>query len=179
MQRLVAHSWADGNIRALRNTLERAAKNHREAELLVATDLEFLAGETTVAVPVGRPTEVPVTPELVPSDYDELFGSWSNLQRSTALHLCKQLVAALAATARRTAEDGSIHANLAGAVSCLLGRKATTLEAADLVKRIVRFDEGVAAEVAARETLFAEALRKTHRTRPRPVSRNTRKVIRP
>jgi DNA-binding NtrC family response regulator len=172
MRRLTENDWADGNVRALRNTLERAAKNHREAEILVASDLEFLPSPVSIqSVPLSAPMDRPMEFEARASDYNELFASWEPFQRSIAVQLCERLGAALAVTARRVPSDGSMRANLAGAVGCLLGKKVTTLEAADFVKRVVRFDVSAAEELAAKRPLFAEALRQTLRARPRSASR--------
>jgi DNA-binding NtrC family response regulator len=172
MQRLVEQEWRDGNIRALRNTLERAAKNNREAEILVAADLEFLGTQPAQLAPAEPPAESLSGLHAPPASYDTLFGSWDALQRATALQLCERLNAALIATARRTPGNGSMKANLAGAVGCLLGRKMTTLEAADFVKRVLRFDIAVTEELSARHPLLAEAQQQSFRMRPRAPSRS-------
>ncbi|HEY0466831.1 MAG TPA: sigma 54-interacting transcriptional regulator [Polyangiaceae bacterium] len=173
MQKLIDHEWRDGNIRALRNTLERAAKNHREAEIVVASDLDVVESiEVVTTTERAETTEEGAAAPRLPIGYDALLGSWNSLQRTTALQMCERLGAALAATARRSPADGAMRSNLAGAVGCLLGRKVTTLEAADFVKRVLRFDVGIANEVAALQPLLGEAFEQSLRTRPRPSSRS-------
>lgn len=163
---LVARDWKDGNVRELRNVLERAVKNNKDAEIVVAADFGVRPSHH---VPVGRelsPTRVVVdathtterAAQTLVASYEDLFGSWPDLQRGVATQLAAHLVQALAATTRRDARDGSARVNLAGAVGCLLGRKITTIEAADFVKRIWKFDEAVVNEFCDKYPLLQDAV---------------------
>jgi DNA-binding NtrC family response regulator len=161
MQRLVAHDWREGNVRELRSMLERAAKDNRDAELLILSDLDLaqramMASSALVDCAGG---------EAVVGDYDHLFGSWPQLQRQTAVTLLSSLHGALHATARRNPADGAMRPNLAGAAGCLLGRKVSSVEAADFVKRIVRFDPSMAHQYGEQRPLLAEAVDQALRTR--------------
>lgn len=168
MDCLVAHDWRDGNVRELRSVLERAVKDNPQSELLVASDLRI--GTTTHPLPprgLHKEAQVYEAPTSWPvgESYEDLFGCWPLLQREVAERMFAKLHDALRATARRSAHDGSAKPNLAGAVGCLLGRKVSTVEAADFVKRLHRFDPDVAADAASRHALLAETLRQAHRAR--------------
>lgn len=171
MRRLAEHDWRDGNVRELRSALERAAKDNPQSEILVESDLRLGDEGLGTCIPPARASAPP--PVMAPSvpaieqgaSYDELFGCWPALQKEVALKLLARLQSALVATARRSARDGTARLNLAGAVGCLRGCKVSTAEAADFVKRLVRFDPQTAAEAAARHPLLDSALTQARRTR--------------
>lgn len=176
MHELVAREWKDGNVRELRNVLERVVKNNKDAEIVVAADL----GVRPSQAPVGHKLLSPhVAADAIPApdsagqvpvaSYEGLFGSWPELQSGVAMQLADQLVQALAVTARRDARDGSAKVNLAGAVGCLLGRKITTIEAADFVKRIWKFDEAVVNEFCDKYPLLRDAVGQAVKSR-RPIN---------
>ena len=172
MRELVARDWKDGNVRELRNVLERAVKNNKDAEIVVAADFGVRPFSTPeekatpsariiadAALATGSARQRPV------ASYEGLFGSWPELHRGVAMQLADQLVQGLAVTARRDARDGSAKVNLAGAVGCLLGRKITTIEAADFVKRVWKFDEAVVNEFCDKHPLLRDAVGQSVKSR--------------
>lgn len=184
MHRLVEYDWRDGNVRELRSTLERAAKDNRDGELLVAGDLTFPSTRGALldscrpsSAARGIPDSAKGNDEGINHGYEELFGSWLPLQRNAATQLLVPLCAALRATARRNPGDGSARPNLAGAVGCLLGRKVSSVEAADFIKRIVRLDPDVADELGQRHPILAGAIEQALRARPASASRLARKSL--
>lgn len=172
MRYLTGHDWREGNVRELRSMLERAVKDNRDAELLILSDLDLVQ-------PAGASLTVPDAAALdaAPVEYERLFGSWPQLQRQTSVTLLSSLHNALSATARRNPADGSMRPNLAGAASCLLGRKVSTVEAADFVKRIVRFDPAMAHQYSERRPLLAEAVDQALRTRSGPDGKAAQRGI--
>lgn len=176
MHELLAREWKEGNVRELRNVLERAVKNNKDAEIVVVADLGIKApsvpgGRELALIPVSG-NDKPATDgvaELSVASYEILFGSWPTLQRGIAMRLAGPLVQALSITARRDAQDGGARVNLAGAVGCLLGRKVTTIEAADFIKRIWRFDEAVVDELCEKYPLLRDAV--SHAVKSRGTQR--------
>ncbi len=174
VRRLTQHEWLDGNVRELRSVLERAIKDNPDSEILVETDLQF-SESGSLASEVSRgpatATDLALSPTLQaaiadePDTYDSLFGSWLPLQREAARHFVTRLVAALRVTARRDADSGSARPNLAGAVGCLVGRKVSTVEAADFVKRVVRFQPQVVESLAISIPLLGEAIEQAKKAR--------------
>lgn len=174
---LEARQWTDGNVRELRNVLERAVKNNKDAEILVASDLIGQVATRTVVNPgagSAKPATIVESMGVPPGEspapcmsYEDLFGIWPELQRTAMVRLLSHLVLALQVTERRDARDGSATVNLAGAVGCLFGRKVTTIEAADFVKRLARFDGKVFGEVAKTNLLLRQALDRASEARKR------------
>lgn len=175
MQALVARDWKEGNVRELRNVLERAVKNNKDAEIVVVADLGVKPHHASggrdlsdMLVAVNDKPAIVAAAQTSVTSYDVLFGSWPAVRRDVAMQLAGKLLQALTVTTRRDARDGSARVNLAGAVGCLLGRKVTTIEAAGFVMRIWRFDEAAVEEVCQRHPLLRDAVgqaiksRRTH-----------------
>lgn len=179
MEKLVEHDWREGNIRELRNVLERVVKDNKDAEIVVAGDLRF-EGQPRVSLDTVAPVDDvaaedlrggwlagmrEITPE---SDYAALHGSWATLRREVALLFGRYLASAIEATRRRRANgpvEGEI--NLAGAVSCLVGRQVPTVQAADFLKRLLQFDDDANKRLFAEYPVLREVLEQALRSRPK------------
>ena len=187
MIRLRKHDWREGNVRALRNVLTRAVINHRDDDILVASDIEFDVPTGTDDTEVGSEAtdsgaskRSPASgmaglDELVgllgafqfPSGYDALSGQLPRLQNAIASLLARYLNAALVETRKKRpgpSSPGDI--NLAGAASCIVGNQVKSSPAADLVKRLLRMDEGVKEELFGEYPLLREAFRQSLELRP-------------
>jgi DNA-binding NtrC family response regulator len=179
---LVTHDWRDGNIRELRNVLERMVKNNKDAEIVLADDIRFdasLARRSDVAhASKALATNVDTAKTagnrlaslqgLPPeASYKALHGAWPPLQREVARLFAGYLVSAIEATRKHRAggpPEGEL--NLTGAVSCLFGRQVSTVTAADFVKRILQFDETAQDKIFCEHPILREALRIASSHRP-------------
>ena len=173
MSVLVQRDWRDGNVRELRNVLERAVKDNKESELLVVPDLRFDESLDARAESAGDATrfepQLPGETQSFPRDYASLAGTWPRTARTIGRLLGTYLAAALEAT-RRTAPDGRSELNLAGAIGCILGRRVSSAEAADFLKRLIRLDEAVMAEMVREHPPLQEALARALQIRPKTSS---------
>lgn len=172
MRALMECDWKEGNVRELRNVLERAVKNNQDAEIVVLSDfgwaLPYNSGGSNYFdnfVTIDDKSETAIAADTSVASYDMLFGSWSVVQRDVAKQMAAQLLQALVVTTRRDARDGSARINLAGAVGCLLGRKVTTIEAAGFVLRIWRFDEAALGELCQHHPLLLDAIGQASKSR--------------
>lgn len=178
MSALMGHDWRDGNIREMRNVLERTIKDNKDSELVLASDLGFETRSHRVPVAVETPTRAirssvalaegtrTNSGETEPT-YEDLFGSWTEMQRGIALSQARVLAAAIRVTRKRTArtiDSGKI--NVTGAVSCLLGRQVTTVQAADFVKRTFQLDDRLRDEIFSIEPVLKEVWDAAMRHRP-------------
>lgn len=183
-EKLVAHDWREGNVRELRNVLERVVKDNKDSEIIVSGDIRFdgavqpaAAKKIWIPMPnpgepghvVGQPGWVRSVADIqIPHDYQLLHGSWPLLQQETALLLARYLARAIEATRKRRPggpPDGEI--NMTGAVSCLLGQQVSTIKAADFVKRLLQFDEEDLEATFAAFPVLRETLTQALRIRPR------------
>ncbi len=187
LQWLLAQQWREGNVRELRNVLERAVKDHKDAEILVRGDLELRTEAGSPSSEVHRVSGVeeadwPSQQSLkslltdlakisLPEDYEQLHGSLPLVQQAVARLLGRTLLAALETTRRRRPggpSDGAL--NLTAAASCLMGKQLSTAQACDLVKRIVHTDPTVCEELLNEFPLLREAYDKATKLRSRRVA---------
>ncbi|HEB87571.1 MAG TPA: sigma-54-dependent Fis family transcriptional regulator [Gammaproteobacteria bacterium] len=176
---LTRHDWREGNVRELRNVLERVVKDNKDSELVLPGDLRLEApladpqdvGSEPSQQARGQSQSVPVQwakKSDLPMDYAGLHGAWPPLQRDVALTMAELLARALAATKKhRAGEPSSGEVNLAGAVGCLFAHQISTVQAADFVKRVMQFDPALETELITRFPDLGEALQAALRYRPR------------
>jgi DNA-binding NtrC family response regulator len=190
MEKLISHDWRDGNVRELRNVLERVVKDNKDSEIVVFGDIHLdkavshalgsgaigseapsRSQSTRVAEPANWLTNIQTI--RIDPDYSFLRGSWPPLQRELARLLGRYLAAAIEATRKYRVDgpqDGEI--NLAGAVSCVLGYQVPTVKAADFVKRLLQFDEESAEGLFNEHPALEDALQQALRSRPKGPSRS-------
>lgn len=176
MVKLSEHDWLNGNIRELRNVLERVVKNNKDSEIVVARDIVFSASIATPQTSSTVPVETPVLPQEQPSnetwleslrnipiieDYDFLNATWPLLHQE----LMRLLVRYLAATLKVNRRKGEI--NLADAVSCIKGADVDKNRAADLIKRLLNFDDGCPDVLLEEFPLVRAALDESLNLRPK------------
>ncbi|MFZ1932529.1 MAG: sigma 54-interacting transcriptional regulator [Thermoguttaceae bacterium] len=179
------HDWREGNVRALRNVLTRAVINHRDDDIMVASDIEFDGptgmDDTEVGSQIGGSASTTALSgpaisgldELIemlegfqfPSGYDALSGQLPRVQNAVASLLARYLNAALVET-RKKRPGAPDDINLAGAASCILGNQVKSSPAADLVKRLLRMDEDVREDLFREYPLLREAFRQSLELRP-------------
>ncbi|MCI0560963.1 MAG: sigma 54-interacting transcriptional regulator [Nitrososphaera sp.] len=184
MNKLMSHDWGDGNVRELRNVLERAVKDNKDSEIVVAGDIRFDAALRPLSVvkseraarvldasakqPNNENWLTGVREARPLADYAFLHGSWQPLQREVALLLARYLACAIDATRKRRADgppQGEV--NITGAVSCLLGQQVSTIKAADFIKRLLQFDEEESTAIVSEYPVLREVLAQAFRVRPR------------
>jgi len=150
MSALIAHHWKDGNVRELRNILEHAVKDNKDAEILVVNDLQINSNKSNIHVIKTTNDDLNTDDSNlsemfekinVPEDYANLRGVWPVMQKSIVKLFVVSLNNAIQATRKQRLDgpsDGEI--NITGAVSCLFGRQLTTIKAADFIKRMLKLD---------------------------------------
>ncbi len=191
MEKLKTHDWREGNVRELRNVLERVVKDNKDSEIVVVGDIRFDTMSRAASVPVPEP-DVSATGKTetelshgdwlaglhdmsIDHDYAFLHGSWPSLQREIALLLARYLVSAIEVTRKRRADgppEGEI--NMTGAVSCLLGRQIPTVKAADFVKRLLQFGEETGEEIIKAHPSLETVLEQALRYRPKKAAVKSR-----
>jgi len=182
---LEAQDWREGNVRELRNVLERAVKDNKDAELVVASDLRVDAIAPEPDAPRAGTSERPprgagaspvktLGSVTFDSSYEALEGTWPVVRREVALLLGRYLGAALKATrVRRPGTPGKPQINLAGAVGCVWGHRVTTAQAADFVKKLLYFDDDILGQIVEDDEELRSALETALRARPvRPARRS-------
>jgi DNA-binding NtrC family response regulator len=169
---LLAHDWHEGNVRELRNVLERVVKDTKDSEIVVARDLA-LESDGEGATRRGKNAPGTTLRMWAGSRYEDLAASWPILSRTIQLQLAEYLAAACQVTVRRRPAGSVSEVNLAGAVGCLLGRRVSTVAAADFVNRLLSFDKETRTLALERNPILHSALAKAGRYRKR-VRRQTR-----
>lgn len=190
LDKLVNHDWP-GNVRGLRNVLERAVKDHKDSELLIADDIRL--DEPSRSAPQSSPmaSSAPLAPTLastpVPSyvegelegllkaiedfkfqqDYSKLQGKLPHIQKAVATLLCNYLLAAVDVTKKRRAGSADEELNITGAASCMAGEQLPTLKAADLIKKLLQHDEKAFKNLAIQHPLLREIYDEALRLRPK------------
>ncbi len=159
---LVEHDWTDGNVRELRNVLERIIKDRKDAEIIVAADVYFEPCRTRQNGASPSPASAPPFAD----SYVAVEGSWPTLVTSFQDVAVQYLEAALESTRRRATGGNQGEVNLAGAVGCLLAKQVTTTQAADFIKRHF-CSNGTAAISSDRYPLAAKAVEQALRMRRR------------
>lgn len=188
MAMLVAHDWTQGNVRELRNVLERVARDNPDTEVVVPSDIRLESfGQTeqcrTVQAAESRSyaastAAVPAS-ELEPSrvygvgtHHETLAGAMPRLLGRCGERTVEHLEAALELTAIRDVNTGAVtEVNLAGAVGLLEGRRVSSVEAADLLKRWLALDAEVGMRFVEASNLGAMAWDRVNRIRPRTTLR--------
>lgn len=179
IMKLQAYDWKEGNIRDLRNVLERAVKDTKDSELL-------LPGDLTLPSKLQEPSELQKADnksnhegsridrtsgllhyDHLPTDYERLEGLWPELEKEIAELFAHVIMQSCRVTRRHRPGSGQAgEINLAGAVGCLLGKKVTTIKAADLVKRLLTFSPDWIEERLHQDPELAAIYSKALRSRP-------------
>ncbi len=195
MEKLKSKTWEEGNVRELRNVLERVVKDNKDSEIVVARDIRFdneartpssLQAKSVVSFSIDNGQPSPnlgwlngIHEMSIEEDYAFLHGTWQPLQREIALLLARYLAASIKTTRIKRADgppEGEI--NLTGAVSCLFGHQLSTVKAADFVKRILQFGENAGEEIIKENPVLSTALEQALRFRPKKSAKNSRKSSR-
>ena len=186
LDKLYSYDWRDGNVRTLRNLLERAVKDRRDSELLLPDDLVLpetgSSSSTTSQASVDSSARGDDGPgemlrplradkllryEALPEDYRNLEGILPRLEDEIGDLFVDLLLRACRITMRhRPGGDGRTEVNLAGAISCLMGEKVTTIKAADTVKKILGVSPAVVERRQANDELLREIQARADRVRP-------------
>lgn len=179
--------WREGNIRELRNVLERAIKDHPDSEIVVAADFEGGTAHSTsigsATIPSGIPSgsTTPIEADFVKAlrsvqfstDYSTLHNSWPRLRTELLMLLGRYLSSTLHSTKlRRPGSKENDRINLAGAVGCLLGRRVSTLQAADFVKRVLSLGGDPDTAAIDADPILRDAYEAALRARPRRMGKS-------
>jgi len=175
MNVLKKHHWPD-NVRGLKNVLERAIKANKDSELIVPSDIDVGVEEKKTHIhPISKEENSPVS-DLekfliefdFPREYSKISGKFPALRKAIGNLLANYLIAALEITRKRKPEaNGNGDLNITGAASCMIGKQLKTPNAADLVKKIMQFDEEVLNEFLLSNSTLKEAYGESLRLRPK------------
>lgn len=154
MHALLNYHWRDGNVRALRNKLERAVRNNPDSELLIAADLEIeysveikeIQQKTTLST-FSPKENIPIPKGLA---------AWDQVMSENADRIGKMFTTAITYNAvYDTQHDDNLRINISATVSYLQGKKLSTVKAADVIKRELNYSEKVLREVFLNYPLVA------------------------
>lgn len=175
---LMDYEWPD-NIRGLRNVLERAVKNNKDAEIVVPSDINFGSSKEPVDVASPKAALEIVKEEYsldrligimsefqFQKDYSKLHGKLPDIQKAIAKFLANYLLSAVDVSKKRRAGATDGELNIAGAASCMMGIQLKTPKAADLIKKLLQTDKNVLNEILDKNPSLKEMYHEVLRLRP-------------
>ena len=166
LQLLIDHDWKKGNVRELRNVLERAVKNHPHSELLLAVDIELNTNSVSHSH-ISKKNEIALVNKI--EQLEQLQpGCWNEFQKAKIMEFCDLLNCAILSTRRLDmSSDSGFQLNLSGAVSFLRGKKVPTISAADFINKQLNVDKEILQPVLSQYPLVAELFNKANAQRRR------------
>ena len=182
MEMLVSAPWPD-NVRGLKNTVERAIKENRDADYLTPVHLDIKEERTVMHTsPIPTATSIPENVESIQdidlvikmlekftfsNDYADLQGRLVDIRRAYARLIANCLRSALTCPAIRkvSPENPEGEINVTGAIKCLTGQtRIRTSKAYDTLFQLLEIDPDVQEEIQD-DPVLSEAYMQAFATR--------------
>lgn len=177
MAYLVESEWP-GNIRQLRNVIEKAVSEHRSVDYMHLHHLTSSVGTTRpsrATEPVSPAEQSPESPRtiadrlrtsLISESYSDLVGSLPELEKAYAEVVSRLVKAALVATLKETPNQPNGKINPTAAMKCLVGDASlTSRQAMDRVRRLLQLQPDVHKKIVKADSLLCRTWEAALRSR--------------